>query len=241
MTLRIAMWSGPRNISTAMMRAWENREDCSVIDEPFYACYLTETGAQHPCREAIIASQPTVREVVVGQLNGPVEADIFYQKHMTHHMPRGCDLRWTSALCNVFLIRSPEHVIASYLQKMPTVAEADIGIVRQRELFDEITRITGTKPPVIDGRDVLDNPRGLLQQLCRTIGVAWSDNMLSWAQGSRKSDGVWASHWYQSVWASSGFEAYQSKPIELSASARALADAMQPHYEAMARHRLRAW
>ena len=143
MTVRIAGWSGPRNISTAMMRSWDSRPDCVVVDEPFYACYLLESGADHPMRDDIIASQPGTRAAVVDALSAQSSVALQYEKHMTHHMPRGVDLSWTRNLKHVFLIRSPERVIASYRQKMPSVSAEDIGIIRQRELFDEITAITG--------------------------------------------------------------------------------------------------
>ena len=232
------MWSGPRNISTAMMRAWENRSDCVVMDEPFYACYLHETGADHPYKEAILASQAISREAVIQALTAPQQTPLFYQKHMTHHMPAGCDLSWTSGLANVFLIRSPREVIASYLEKMPSVTATDIGIVRQRELYEEIAQITGVDPIVIDGADVLRDPEAVLKALCKTLDIPWSTRMLSWPAGPRDSDGVWAPHWYQAVESSTHFGPYRAPHRSLSAQANNLALAMQPHYEALARRRL---
>lgn len=242
MTIAIAMWSGPRNISTAMMRAWENRPDCCVIDEPFYACYLHETGLQHPCREAILKAQPIKRSDVVSKLLAPRQQPVFYQKHMTHHMPEGCDLSWAKPLRHAFLIRDPAEVIASYLQKMPTVTEADIGISRQRALFDEITELTGRRPPVIDSNDVLRAPEATLQALCEALEVPWQANVMTqWPAGGRDSDGVWADHWYESVRASRGFapvSARSARACDLPADAQALAEAMKPHYDAMAAERL---
>jgi hypothetical protein len=240
MTVRIAMWSWPRNISTAMMRSWENRPDCSVVDEPFYACYLAETGLEHPCRDAIIASQGTARDEVVDQLTtGEVATPLQYQKHMTHHMPRGMDLAWCAGLRHCFLIRDPAEVIASYLQKMPVVSEDAIGIVRQAELFEEIAAITGAMPAVIDSADVLRDPEGILCQLCHALNVSWEASaMLSWPAGSRTSDGVWAPHWYQSVEASTGFAPYRPRQPKLAGDARALAEAMAPCYQRLAEHRL---
>ncbi len=241
MTIRIAMWSGPRNISTAMMRAWENRPDCSVVDEPFYACYLDETGLEHPCHEAILAAMPTQRKTVIEAMTQGEPSAVQYQKHMTHHMPEGCDLSWTRGLRNVFLIRDPAEVIASYLAKMPSVSEADIGITRQREMFEEITELTGTQPPVIDSNDVLRDPKTVLGKLCEAVDVPWlSEAMTEWPAGERDSDGVWADHWYHSVRDSTGFAPWQPRSISLDDQARALADAMRPHYEFMARHRLAA-
>ena len=239
MTLRIAAWSGPRNISTAMMRAWESRPDCSVVDEPFYACYLQETGLDHPCREPVLASMPTTRKLVTAQLLTPVDTPFQYQKHMTHHMPMGVDLTWSATLAHVFLIRRPEQVIASYQSKMPTVTADDIGIVRQHSLFQEISTISGSRPVVIDAADVLNSPEKTLRLLCEALEVPWIEGaMTQWPAGPRDSDGVWAAHWYNSVHQSTGFVQVPNDYPELSPSARALAEEMRPYYEALAQHRL---
>ena len=235
------MWSGPRNISTAMMRSWENRSDCEVVDEPFYGCYLLETGLEHPCREEILASQSCSRERVINKLTqSESEAEVFYQKHMTHHMPSGMDMSWCKDLHHCFLIRNPAQVIASYLNKMPVVSEEAIGIVRQEELFNEITDIIGHQPAVIDSNDVLRNPAGVLEPLCEKLGVPWSaDTMLQWPPGRRDSDGVWASHWYQSVELSTGFAEYKQRDIDLSAEHAALAEKMMAYYQRLAPLRIR--
>ncbi len=241
MTTRIAMWSGPRNISTAMMRSWENRSDCVTVDEPFYACYLWETGLQHPCRDAILRAQSRSREEVVRQLcSEEVEADLFYQKHMTHHMPRGMDMAWCKTMQHCFLIRDPAQVIASYLDKMPEVSEEAIGIVRQEELFNEIADILGQAPAVIDASDVLQDPDAVLERLCHHLGVSWAPGeMLNWPAGKRCSDGVWAPHWYHNVITSTGFAAHSVRPIELSPGHAALADRMRPCYQRLAAHRIK--
>ena len=239
MTVRIAGWSGPRNISTAMMRSWDSRPDCVVVDEPFYACYLLESGADHPMRDDIIASQPTTREGVINGLASESGVAIQYEKHMTHHMPRGVDLSWTCELRHLFLIRSPERVIASYRQKMPSVTADDIGIVRQRELFDEITAITGERPPVVDSLDILKSPERMLRLLCDALAVPWYEGvMTNWQAGPRATDGVWASHWYGAVEASTGFASAPSSSPQLDAADCALATDMMTHYEAMARFKL---
>lgn len=240
MTTRIAMWSGPRNISTAMMRSWENRPDCSVVDEPFYACYLRESGLQHPCREDILKAQSDQRAVVVGQLTtAQVDTDYFYQKHMTHHMPETMEMSWCRELRHCFLIRDPAEVIASYLQKMPEVSEQAIGIVRQHALFDELTELTGVRPLVIDSNDVLRNPAPVLEQLCQQWGIEFLPQlMLRWPMGPRDSDGVWAAHWYQSVEQSTGFAPFQQRAPALATAHQELALSMQPHYEALARYRI---
>jgi hypothetical protein len=240
-TLRLAMWSGPRNISTAMMRAWENRADCAVIDEPFYACYLAESGANHPCREAVMQSQPIHRSEVISGLVSDEPAPIYYQKHMTHHMPADCDLSWAVAMHHVFLIRDPAAVIASYLNKMPTVTADDIGIVRQWELYHTITELTGKSPTVIDSADVLSAPAAMLSKLCAALDVPWQEHeMITWPSGPRISDGVWAQHWYQSVWASTGFSAPTAQAKNLSGAAQSLAQNMRPYYQALAINRLTA-
>ncbi len=222
-----------------MMRSWGSRPDCIVVDEPFYACYLLESGADHPLRDDIIASQPTTREDVVDALSAQPAVAIQYEKHMTHHMPRGVDLSWTRDLKHVFLIRSPERVIASYRQKMPSVSTEDIGIVRQRELFDEITAITGVRPPVVDSLDILKNPAHMLRQLCVALDVPWCEGaMTQWKVGSRPTDGVWASHWYEAVESSTQFSLPPSSSPQLEEVDLALVVDMMEHFEAMARFKL---
>ncbi len=241
MTHRIAMWSGPRNISTAMMRSWENRPDCSVVDEPFYACYLSETGLDHPCREAILQAQSCERGEVIRQLSvDPVASGLFYQKHMTHHMPVAMDMSWCEGLLHCFLIRDPAEIIASYLQKMPTVSEDAIGIVRQLALFDEITQISGERPLVIDSNDVLKNPAHILGQLCDHWQIPrHSDYMLTWPPGRRSSDGVWADHWYHAVDESTGFAPYLERNPQLAPEHRELAERMNECYQQLSQYRIR--
>lgn len=236
MTIRIAMWSGPRNISTAMMRSFENRSDCAVVDEPFYAAYLAGTGLDHPMREAVLASQPTDwREVVDGleRLDGPV----VYEKQMAHHMLDGFGLDWTARRANAFLIRDPAEVLASYVQKRGEVTLQDIGVVRQRQIFEREADRLGRAPAVVRGKDVLADPPGVLGRLCGALGITFDAAMLRWPAGRRASDGVWAPAWYDSVERSTGFEppqraAYPPLPDDL----RKIADEARPHYEAMARH-----
>ena len=240
MTLRIAVWSGPRNISTAMMRAWENRPDCSVIDEPFYAAYLAATGLEHPMREEILAAQSADYVEVVEQVSqAEVSSALQYQKQMTHHIPRGMGMRWCADFQHCFLIRDPAQVIASYVQKMPSVDADAIGIQRQAELFDEISSVTGRAPAVIDSNDVLQNPAGVLGGLCEYLGVEFLEqDMLHWPTGRRASDGVWASHWYHNVEQSTGFGEYRPVEPELEEAHRVLADAMRPYYERLAEGRI---
>lgn len=240
--LRIAMWSGPRNISTAMMRAWENRPDCVVIDEPLYAVYLAATGLDHPARDDVIAAGDTdARRVADALTTGPVPAgrSIWYQKHMTHHLLPGMDLGWVHALTNVFLIRDPREVVESYLKSRAEVVPEDIGLLQQAMLYDVVARQAATPPIVIDAGDFLRDPEAHLRALCAALGIGFSERMLHWPAGPRDSDGVWAPHWYAAVWRSTGFEPWRARQPQLGAAATAVADACRPAYERLRALRLR--
>jgi hypothetical protein len=242
-TLRIAMWSGPRNISTAMMRAFGARPDCAVSDEPFYAAYLAATGFIHPLRDEVIRSQPIEWAAVAEAMTGPVPdgKPIWYQKHMTHHMLEGFGLDWTDACANVFLIRAPEAVLASYHRVREDFTLAEIGLPTQVELFFRAGDKLGRLPPVIDGRDVLEDPEGMLRALCAALDIAFDPAMLSWPPGRRPSDGVWAPAWYASVERSTGFSAPSpdAQFADLPDSLKPLAEKARPLYETLAAHRLR--
>jgi hypothetical protein len=240
------MWSGPRNISTAMMRAFENRPDCAVVDEPFYAAYLAATRLVHPMRDEVLASQPTDWRVVADALVTDEPAPLFYQKHMTHHMLPEFGLDWTARCTNAFLIRDPEAVLASYVEKRSEVTLEDIGVVRQRELFEREADRLGRAPPVVEGADVLADPRGVLGGLCAALGAPFREEMLQWPAGRRASDGVWAPAWYEAVERSTGFA--PPRDADLGRAARSpladalkrIADQARPHYEALAAFRLTA-
>jgi hypothetical protein len=237
-TVRIAMWSGPRNISTAMMRSFENRADCEVVDEPFYAAYLAETGLDHPMRDEVLASQPTDWREVVRRLDR-LDAPVVYEKQMAHHMLPPFGVEWTAARSNAFLIRDPAEVLASYVEKRGDVALQDIGVMRQREIFEREADRLGRAPPVVAGADVLADPPSVLKRLCAALGVAFDAAMLTWPAGRRKSDGVWAPAWYDQVERSTGFTMPSRAPYPpLPDALRRIADAARPHYEAMARHRI---
>ena len=243
--VRIAAWSGPRNISTAMMRSFENRSDTAVIDEPFYAAWLAWSGADHPMRAEVLASQPTDWRRVLPVLLGPVPDGraVFYQKHMTHHVMPDMDLAWMSICRNVFLIRAPEEVVASYRERRSEVTLEDIGVAQQAELFEREADRLGKAPPVIDAADVLADPRRALAALCEAVGIAFDPAMLAWPAGPRDTDGVWAPAWYESVWASSGFGPPRPPPAAsgLDPGLRAVAEAARPIYERLARYRLGAY
>jgi hypothetical protein len=205
--VRIAMWSGPRNISTAMMRAWGNRLDTFVCDEPFYAYYLSVTARRHPGAAEVIARGETNWRKVISQLMSPVPGGrrVFFQKQMTHHLLPEVDRSWLCAVTNCFLIRDPAEVILSYIRKNDDPALEDIGFVQQAEIFDWVRAQTGSVPPVIDARDVLEDPEKALRLLCDAIGVQFTRAMLSWSPGLRSTDGVWAKYWYREVATSSEF------------------------------------
>ena len=238
--IRVAMWSGPRNISTAMMRAFENRSDTAVIDEPFYAVYLDRTGLDHPLREEVLRAGPTEPARAIDGLLGPVPdaRAIFYQKHMTQHMLPDIDRGWMAACRNVFLIRTPDAVLASYVAKRSDVALEDIGFTQQAELFDQVADRLGRAPPVIDGADVLADPRGALTRLCAALGFPFDDAMLSWPAGPRATDGVWAPAWYDAVERSTGFAPPRDEPAALPAALQSIADTARPHYDRLARYRI---
>ena len=243
MTIRIAMWSGPRNISTAMIRSFENRDDTAVIDESFYAAYLAASGSVHPMQEEVLAAQPQDWRDVVARLLGPAPKNrlIWYQKHMTHHMWPAFGRDWLANMRNAFLIRAPEEVLASYLQKRGEASLMDIGFVQQRELFEQEADRLGHAPPVVEGRDVLADPRGTLAKLCDALGIPFSEKMLSWPAGRRDSDGVWAPAWYDAVEKSTGFAKPDNRETpKLSHELQRIADEARPHYERLVRFKLRA-
>ncbi|CUH40747.1 hypothetical protein JSE7799_03482 [Jannaschia seosinensis] len=222
--MRIVAWSGPRNLSTAMMYAFGNRPDCDVMDEPFYAAYLAATGLDHPMRDAILAAQPT-DPAEVGRLCSREGSRHVYQKHMAHHMAPGFPLGWAEGAVHVHLIRHPARVIASYGAKREAATEADLGFGAQAALYDRFGGV------VLDTADLRDDPPGMLAKLCAAIGLPFDPAMLSWPAGGHASDGVWASHWYGSVHRSTGFAGPEG-PLPQGARPDLLR-ATLPFYEAL--------
>jgi len=234
-TVRVAVWSGPRNISTALMRAWENRPDTVVVDEPLYAAYLARTGLDHPGRDEVLAAQPTDLAAAVAALQAPVDAEVQYVKHMSHHLLPGDDLAWTADANAVLLVRDPAEVVASYVRSRESCEPADIGLLQQERLLDAWT----TTPPVIDAGDFVRAPEAYLRWLCDWLGIAFTERMLSWPAGPRASDGVWAPYWYDAVVASTGFEPWRPRRVELSPHDAAVAEACRPAYTRLHELRLR--
>ncbi len=230
--MKIAMWSGPRNLSTAMMYSFAARGDCAVVDEPFYAAYLARTGLDHPMREEILASQPTDADDVVADLVGenPGGKAHFYQKHMTHHMVPGIPRDWMAEVVNVFLIRHPARVVASYAAKREGPELDDLGFRQQAELFEHVQAL-GQKPVVIDSHDIREKPEVALRALCDALGLDWRPQMLCWPAGGIPEDGVWAAHWYESVHRSTGFAGSEGELPRLEPEYAALAEAAMPFYE----------
>lgn len=229
------MWSGPRNLSTAMMYAFGQRADCAVLDEPFYAAYLRATGLDHPMRAEILAAQANDPDQVAALCAGPVPGGRphLYMKHMAHHMLAGFPLDWARACVNVHLIRHPARVVASYGARRDEATDDDIGFRQQAELFDRLGGV------VVDSAEIRADPAGMLSALCAAIGLDFDPAMLTWPRGGRAEDGVWAPHWYAAIHESTGFAGAEGPLPDLSGAARELADRALPHFERLSRHRLR--
>jgi len=241
-TVRIAMWSGPRNLSTAMMRSFGSRADTVVSDEPFYGAFLATTGLDHPMREDVIASMDCDWRGVMDMLRGdpPGGAPIWYQKHMWHMMAGPIGYADFAGFHHAFLIREPERMIASYLKKREAARFEDFGLEKQADFFERECDRLGAPPPVIDANDVLADPGAVLSKLCDALGISGDPAMLHWAPGRRDTDGVWAAHWYNAVEQSTGFGPPETAPVELPPEAQRLADRCRPYYQRLAEHRIRA-
>ncbi len=238
--LRVAMWSGPRNISTALMRSWGNRPDTAVCDEPLYAHYLARTGLDHPGAEEVITHhEPDWRkavEALVGEIPGG--KPIYYQKHMAHHLLPEIERDWFGHLTHAFLIREPREMITSLAKILPDPTAEATGLPQQVEIFSWVRARTGRTPPVIDSRDVLDDPRRILTLLCESLGVPFLESMLSWPPGRRETDGIWAKHWYASVEQTTEFQPYVPKPEPVPEPLKGLLDVCQSYYETLYAERL---
>ena len=238
--IRIAMWSGPRNISTAMMRSWGNRPDTFVFDEPFYAHYLKHTGSDHPGAAQVIEHHESDWQKVVQGLTGPIPKGrrIFYQKHMTHHLLDPIDLDWLDQVTNCFLIRQPADMITSLIHFIPQPTLEDTGVPQQLRLYEHVRRRTGEPPMIIDSKDMLMNPKAMLTRMCQRMDVEFSDQMLSWAPGPRDTDGIWARHWYAAVEKSTDFAPYTPKNEPVPRSMLGLLEQCNHVYQTMYDQRL---
>ncbi|MFM8516780.1 MAG: HAD family hydrolase [Nevskiaceae bacterium] len=245
--IRIAMWSGPRNVSTALMRSFGNRDDSLVIDEPFYAHYLRQTGLDHPGREEVLTHQDNDWQRVAQTLHEPLPAgvSVFYQKHMSHHLLPNMGREWLRGLRHGFLLRDPSDMLRSLEQKLTHIRPEDTGLPQQVEIFDRVWASESRVPPVIDAADLLENPQAVLSALCHQLGIAFQDSMLRWSPGPRTTDGVWAKYWYEQVERSSGFlrsEVARSEftPGELPPPLAAVERTVRPMYDYLRTHALRA-
>lgn len=232
--MKIAMWSGPRNLSTAMMYAFGNRPDFAVWDEPFYAPYLAKAGYDHPMADQITAAHEVDPIKVAARCVGPIPdgKPHFYMKHMPHHMLPDFPLDWADGCINIHLIRHPARVIASYGAKRDAVVLDDIGFVQQSALY---RRFGGV---VVDSADIRADPEGMLRKLCDRIDLPFSPAMLSWPAGPKVEDGVWARHWYEAVHRSTGFAGAEGPPPQLVGMAAELLREALPHYLALERDKL---
>jgi hypothetical protein len=224
-----------------MMRAWGNRPDTVVVDEPFYAFYLQATGIKHPGADEVITASETDWRKVVSHLTAPVPngKQIFFQKQMTHHLLPEIDREWLGAGTNCFLIRDPREVMASYVKKREDPALEDLGFVQQVEIFDFVRAKTNKVPPVVDAKDVLQNPERMLQRLCEAVGVEFNESMLSWPPGLRDTDGIWAKHWYGEVAKTTSFQSYRPTDYEVPEKLREIYERCRESYNLLFQHRLR--
>lgn len=237
------MWSGPRNVSTAFMRSWENRPDTIVVDEPFYAHYLHATGVDHPGRDEVLAHHQTDWRRVVESLLAPLPPGvrILYQKQMSHHLLPHMGRDWLGAVTHAFLIRDPAPMLASLEMKLGDFDLEATGLPQQVEIFERVRRTTGCVPPVVDSADLLAAPERILRALCAALGIPFSERMLSWPPGGRTTDGIWAKYWYERVERSTGFEpAEAGERPTLAGRLKEIEAQCRPLYETLHAHRLRA-
>ena len=225
------MWSGPRNISTAMMRAWENRSDTKVVDEPLYAHFLKHTGIEHPMFETIIDQGEVDEQKVINNLVIKPDSGLYYQKHITTHWLDHYPTDWLMDIEHVFLIREPEPVAASYAVKRGDLNAHDLGYEQQARIFKLIEKCHGATPSVIDSRRFLNDPKSQLEKVCQALNIPFEAAMLEWPVGSRSSDGVWGSHWYDAVNQSTGFKPARRTQPNLTEAQQEIASHCRPYYE----------
>lgn len=231
MTIRINCWSGPRNVSTALMRSFAQRADARAVDEPLYGYYLATTDAPHPGREELVEVLETDAATIIDEvILGPCDRDVLFLKQMVHHLIPELDLRFLERCVNVLLIRDPAEVIASLVHQLPEPTMRDVGLERQARLFTEL-RAAGQEPPVLDAKQLLLDPEGVLGVLCDRIGIRWDPAMLSWPAGPHPEDGIWAKYWYDNVQSSTGFSPYRPKSAEVPDHCMDLLVECRAHYD----------
>ena len=237
----IAMWSGPRNLSTAIMRSFENRKDTVVFDEPFYAHYLSVTELNHPGRDEILDSQSTNWNEVVEKCTNTSfhEKNLCYQKHMAQHNLQDFDISWIKDIQNCILIRDPKYVIASYEKKFPVVDERHLGYIQQAEIIEFLEKERGITPPIIDADDILKNPESMMKKLCNVLDIVFYKSMLRWPPGARESDGVWGAYWYKGVYESTGFKLYTKKEVNLDQKLADVYEKCKKHYDSFYKKRIK--
>lgn len=236
---RICLWSGPRNVSTALMYSFAQRRDTRVIDEPLYAHYLRRTGLEHPGREDVLAAQDDDGERVVRQVMlGPCDRPVLFMKQMAHHL-EGLERGFLDHTLNVLLIRDPADMLPSLVRQIPNPELRDTGLGVQLDLFEDLQR-RGQRPAILDSRELLLDPAGVLGQLCERLAIPFDEAMLSWPAGPRPEDGVWAPHWYHAVHRSTGFQPYRPKRDSVPPHLEDLLATCEACYRQLVAHALRA-
>ena len=233
----IFMWSGPRNLSTALMRSFENRDDTIVHDEPFYGYYLFKTQLNHPMKDEIISNYPIAQNEIIKNITTKQKNKIYYQKHMTHHIVKNTRIEWIKKGYNCFLIRHPSKVINSYIQKNTLRNINDIGFKKQFEIFKKIKK-NNSKFLVINADDILINPIDSMKKLCKKLNINFSRKMLNWPKGKRNTDGIWSKVWYKNVIQSSTFNKFKSEQINVPKKYSKIYDESLKYYEAMNKYSL---
>ena len=236
----IAMWSGPRNVSTALMRSFENRSDCFVSDEPFYSYFLHKTGFEHPLRDEIIKSGLVDYNEIIRYITGPIpfSKKIWYQKHMAHHILPEVNIDWITNMRNCLLIRHPSDVILSYLKKNEIDSIQQLGYLQQVNMYEMLSQEDSTSPIIVDAQDLLQEPRKMLIQICKNLRIKFNEKMLSWPLGTRKTDGIWGKHWYKQVEVSTGFKPYIKTNRTIPSKYQDLYDKCMKHYNFLYQNRV---
>ena len=229
--MRIACWSGPRNISTALMRSWSSRNDSFVSDEPFYAYYLKEQQLKHPMYKEIIKYYPNTYDDVVTSLTSeiPNDKERWYQKHMAHHLIDLNNISWIKNFENCILIRHPKDVINSYIKKNTLNHVDELGYPQQYKIMRYLDSV-GKNFIVIDSNILLNNPEKILSQWCSSMNLEFDISMLRWEKGNHPQDGIWWKHWYDNVITTTHFQKFSSNKYELNKKYKSIYDEALDYY-----------